>query len=132
MLGGARVERWLEAVDLYRAGWATHIVLSPGRVEAAEVRLRQSGIRFPAEADLVRDAMVQMQVPAEAILMLPGPLDNTAEEAASTRKAATAAGWRRLIIVTSHYHTRRTLFAFERELRGTSIELRYARPDTIS
>jgi uncharacterized SAM-binding protein YcdF (DUF218 family) len=134
VLGGARVERWLEAVDLYRAGWATHIVLSPGRIEPAELRLRQSGIRFPAESDLVRDAMVQMQVPATAIVILRGPLDNTAEEATSTREIASAAGWHRLIIVTSHYHTRRTLFAFERELRGTSIEItvRASRYDLVT
>jgi uncharacterized SAM-binding protein YcdF (DUF218 family) len=124
VLGGARVERWLEAVDLYRAGWARHIVLSPGRIELAELRLRQSGVRFPAEAELVRDTMVQMKVPADAVVILPASLDNTAEEATSARQAATAAGWHRLIVVTSKYHTRRTLFAFEREFRGTSIEIR--------
>ena len=123
VLGGARVERWLEAVDLYRAGWARHIVLSPGRIEPAERRLRESGIRFPAEADLVRDAMVQMQVPVDAIVILPATVDNTAQEATSVRQAAAAAGWRRLIIVTSKYHTRRSLFAFERELEGTGIEI---------
>jgi uncharacterized SAM-binding protein YcdF (DUF218 family) len=124
VLGGTRVERWLEAVDLYREGWSPRIVLSQGRVEAAELRLRQSGIRFPSEIELVRDAMVQMQVPASAIVVLPALLDNTAEEAMAVREAAAAAGWRRLIVVTSNYHTRRTLFAFERELRGTSIETR--------
>ena len=124
VLGGARVERWLEAVDLYRGGWAPHIVLSPGRIEPAELRLRESGVRFPAEAELVRDAMVQMKVPADAVVILPASLDNTAQEAASVRQVALAAGWHRLIVVTSKYHTRRTLFAFEREFRGTSIEIR--------
>jgi uncharacterized SAM-binding protein YcdF (DUF218 family) len=124
VLGGARVERWLEAFDLYRGGWAPHIVLSPGRIEPAELRLRESGVRFPAEAELVRDAMVQMKVPADAVVILPASLDNTAQEAASVRQVALAAGWHRLIVVTSKYHTRRTLFAFEREFRGTSIEIR--------
>ena len=31
VLGGARAERWLEAVDLHHEGWATTIVLSPGK-----------------------------------------------------------------------------------------------------
>ena len=134
VLGGARVERWLEAVDLYREGWGARIVLSPGRVEDAELRLRQSGIHFPSEVELVRDAMVQMQVPAAAIGVLPSPLDNTAEEAIAVRRAALAAGWRRVIVVTSKYHTRRTLFAFERELRGTSIEtsVRASRYDLVT
>jgi uncharacterized SAM-binding protein YcdF (DUF218 family) len=124
VLGGARVERWLEAVDLYRAGWATHIVLSPGRIDPAEVRLREAGVRFPAEADLIRDAMVQMQVPASAIIILPASLDNTAQEATSVRQSAVPAGWRRLIVVTSKYHTRRARFAFERAFQGTATTIR--------
>ncbi len=124
VLGGARVDRWLEAVDLYRAGWAPHIVLSPGRIERSELRLREGGIRFPAEAELIRDAMVQMKVAPEAIVILPTSVDNTAQEATSFRQAAVAAGWHRLIVVTSNYHTRRSLFAFEREFQGTSIEIR--------
>ncbi len=48
VLGGSRVDRWLEAVDLYRAGWTRYIVLSPGRIElvrtaAAPVRDSVSG-----------------------------------------------------------------------------------------
>ena len=124
VLGGARVDRWLEAVDLYREGWAPHIVLSPGRIERSELRLREAGIRFPAEAELIRDAMVQMKVAPDAIVILPTSVDNTAQEATSVRQAALAAGWHRLIVVTSNYHTRRSLFAFERELQGTSIEIR--------
>ena len=30
VLGGARVERWLEAVDLFKEGWAPAMVISPG------------------------------------------------------------------------------------------------------
>lgn len=132
VLSGARVERWLEAVDLYRDGWAPRIVLTPGRLEAAEVRLRERGIHFPAEVALIRDAMVQLKVPADAIDILPLALDNTAQEAAAIREAAAAAGWKRLIVVTSVYHTRRTWFAFSREFRGTSVEVRvrYSRYDS--
>jgi uncharacterized SAM-binding protein YcdF (DUF218 family) len=131
VLAGARAERWLEAVDLYREGWAPRILLSGGRVEPAEVRLRQSGIRFPAEAELVRDAMVQMQVPAEAITIMPDAVDNTAQEAAAARSIAAANRWTRLIVVTSKYHTRRTRFAFRRELRGTGLRalVRWTRYD---
>jgi uncharacterized SAM-binding protein YcdF (DUF218 family) len=123
VLAGSRVERWLEAVDLYRAGWASRIVLSRGRMESAEQRLHQMGIRFPADADLARDAMVQMKVPSDAILMLPDDLDNTAQEAAATRRLASASGWSRVIVVTSKYHSRRSAYAFAREFRGTPIRV---------
>ena len=123
VLAGSRVERWLEAVDLYRAGWAPRIVLSRGRMESAEQRLHQMGIRFPADADLARDAMVQMKVPTDAILMLPDDLDNTAQEAAATRRLAAASGWSRIIVVTSKYHSRRSAYAFAREFHGTPIRV---------
>lgn len=123
VLAGARVERWLEAVDLFRAGWAPRIVLSRGRIESAEVRLQEMGIRFPADADLVRDAMVQMKVPADAITVLPESLDNTAQEAVAVRRMATASGWSRIIVVTSKYHSRRAGYAFAREFRGAPVRV---------
>jgi uncharacterized SAM-binding protein YcdF (DUF218 family) len=123
VLAGSRVERWLEAVDLYRGGWAPRIALSRGRTENAEHLLHQMGIPYPADADLARDAMVQLKVPADAIVMLPDDLDNTAQEAAATRRLATASGWGRIIVVTSKYHSRRTAYAFAREFRGTPIRV---------
>jgi uncharacterized SAM-binding protein YcdF (DUF218 family) len=123
VLAGARAERWLEAVDLYRAGWAPRIVLSRGRIEDAETRLVGLGVRFPQEADLVRDAMLQMHVPPAAIAMLPESLDNTAQEAASTRRMAAASGWNRIIVITSKYHSRRASYAFAREFRRTPVRV---------
>jgi uncharacterized SAM-binding protein YcdF (DUF218 family) len=123
VLAGTRAERWLEGMDLYRAGWAPRIVLSRGRMEAGERRLHEMGIRFPADADLASDAMIQMKVPAEAIQMLPDDLDNTAQEAAAARKLATVSGWTRIIVVTSKYHSRRSAYAFAREFSGVPIRV---------
>ena len=134
VLAGPRAVRWLEAVDLYREGLANQILLSPGIVHPAEVRVREMGIRFPAEAELVRDAMVQLGVPATAITTLQRSPDNTADEAAQTRTIAHQRGWTSLIVVTSKYHTRRTRYAFQREFRGTSIriQVRGSRHDVVS
>jgi uncharacterized SAM-binding protein YcdF (DUF218 family) len=134
VLAGSRVERWLEAVDLYREGWAPRIVLSAGREEDAEVQLRRKGIRFPSDAELARDAMVQLHVPAEAIEIMPQRLDNTAQEAETVRMRAQAQGWHQLIVVTSKYHTRRTSFAVSRALRGSAVRVlvRPTRYDTAT
>lgn len=136
VLAGPRTVRWLEGVELYREGRAPNIVISPGIVEEAEVELRRRGIDFPAEADLVKSAMVQLGIPAEVMTILPSPLDNTADEAAATRRLALQRGWTNIIVVTSKYHTRRTRFAFRREFGDTSLRVqvrgsRYdgARPD---
>ena len=123
VLAGPRVERWLEGVELYREKAAPRIVLSSGRIEAAEAVVRSRGIRFPREADLMKDAMVQLGVDAAAIDIFPDSVDNTASEATVTRALATSRGWRRIIVVTSKYHTRRTRYAFERAFRGSGVDI---------
>jgi uncharacterized SAM-binding protein YcdF (DUF218 family) len=123
VLSGTRLERPLEAVDLYQSGYAPLIVLSPGRPEAGEAILRQRGIRYLSEADIARNAMVQLGVPSSAVVATNGYVDNTAQEANLLREMVKAHGWRRVIIVTSKYHTRRSSFAFRRGLDGTGTEV---------
>jgi uncharacterized SAM-binding protein YcdF (DUF218 family) len=123
VLAGTRAERPLEAVDLYKEGYAPIVVLSPGRPEASELLLRQRGIRFPSEVELERDALVQLGVPQTAILATTGYVDNTAQEANLLRAMVKTLGWRRVIIVTSKYHTRRAAFAFRRGLEGTGAQV---------
>ena len=121
VLDGARVERWMEAVDLYKAGYAPVVVLSPGRTEDAELILRARGIRYPSNATLARDAMVQMGVEASAIVIPDASVDNTAQEAEMVRGLAHARGWHSIVMITSKYHSRRAGFAFRRELRGSGV-----------
>ena len=123
VLGGARVERWLEAYDLYRDGYAPVILLSPERAEPAETLLRSRGVRFPSTPELQQAALVQLGVPPSAILAPAGWVDNTAQEGNVLRAAVQARGWKRLIVVTSKYHTRRSGFAMRRALRGTGTEV---------
>ena len=123
VLAGAQVERWLEGVDLFREGWAPRIVISPGIIEDAEVQLRRMGIRYPSDAERARDAMIQLNVAPAAIDILPGSLDNTADEAAAVHDLSARNGWNRLIVVTSKYHTKRSQFAFAREFKGTGVRI---------
>lgn len=123
VLAGARVERWLEGVELYREQRAPRIVLSPGPMRKPERDLRARGIRIPTEAELARDAMLQMDVPAGAIAILPEEVDNTAQEAEAFRRFVAQTGWQRVMIVTSRYHTRRTGFAFRREFKGSPVRV---------
>jgi len=120
---GARVERWLEAVDLYKQGLAPVIVLSPGLIEKAETDLRDRGIRFPTDAQLAKDAIVQLGVPASAVLAPSASVDNTAQEANLLKDLAAAHLWRSAIIVTSMYHSRRTGFAFRRALQSNGVRI---------
>lgn len=122
VLAGTRAERPLEAIDLYRAGYAPLVALSPGRPEPGEALLRNRGVRFPSEVELERDAMIQSGIPAAALIATNGYVDNTGEEANLLRAMVIARGWRRVIVVTSKYHTRRSKFAFRRGLEGTGAQ----------
>ena len=123
VLAGTEIERPLEAVDLYKEGYGREILLSPGRAEAAELRIRALGVRYLLGYERTREAMVQLGVPESAVHVVTGAVDNTAEEATLLRTMAGARGWRRVIIVTSKYHSRRSGFAFRRELRGAGITI---------
>ena len=123
VLAGTRAERPLEAIDLYKEGYAPIVVLSPGIVEDGEILLRKRGIRFPRQDELQRDALVQSGLPAAAVLSTDGYVDNTAQEANLLRAIVKERGWRRVIIVTSKYHTRRAAFAFKRGLEGTGAQI---------
>jgi uncharacterized SAM-binding protein YcdF (DUF218 family) len=122
VLAGARVDRWLEAVDLFKEGWAPKVVLSPGPISALEVKLRGEGLKLPREGDLARDAVVSLGLPAEAVSVMPGGVDNTAAEAAALRRLLPP-GSHRVIVVTSPYHLRRAGYAFRREFAGTGTEI---------
>lgn len=123
VLGGTRAERPLEAIDLYKEGYAPIVILSPGMVEDAEVLLRKRGVQFPRQDELQRDALVQSGLPAAAVFSTGADVDNTAQEAGLLRAIVQARGWRRVIIVTSKYHTRRAAFAFKRGLEGTGAQV---------
>ena len=119
VLAGTRAERLLEGYQLYVEGYAPVILLSPGRVEPGEVLLKARGIRFPSEHELARDVLVQLGVPPAAIHEPARPVDNTAQEADLLRTRVQSLGWKRVIVVTSKFHTRRSAFAFRRALDGT-------------
>jgi uncharacterized SAM-binding protein YcdF (DUF218 family) len=122
VLAGTRLVRPLEAVDLYKAGWAPLIVLSPGRLEPSERLIRDKGIAFPSESELLRSTLMHLGVPASALAISDESVDNTASEANLLRAMVIARHWHRVIIVTSKYHVRRAGFAFRRGLEHTGAQ----------
>jgi len=123
VLAGTRAERMLEGYELYKAGYAPVILLSPGRPEPGERLLKERGITFPLEAEQQHAALVQSGVPEKAIIADTSYVDNTAQEAELLRRYVQSRGWKRVIVVTSKFHVRRTSFAFRREMKGTGCEV---------
>lgn len=123
VLAGTRMDRALEAADLYKAGYAPRIVLSRQVPERSFQVLAERGIILPSDADVIRDTLEKLGVPREAIV-LPEPIhDNTAQEAQTLRQLAVEGRWHRMIVVTSKYHLRRAGFALRREFRGADIDV---------
>jgi uncharacterized SAM-binding protein YcdF (DUF218 family) len=122
VLAGSDGDRLLEGYELWREQRAPLILLSPGFRDAGMRELQRRGVRVPRRVDTSRDVLVeQMGVPAGAVEILEGELDSTAAEAVALRAMAAARGWRRVIVVTSLPHTRRTGFAMARALEGSGV-----------
>jgi uncharacterized SAM-binding protein YcdF (DUF218 family) len=110
-------DRAFHTADLYRAN-AAPIVVASGRY------LRQN----VSVADLIEHDLESFGVPAKSIVKLPHRADNTREEAVEAEKLIRARGWKRIIVVTSNYHTRRARFIFERVLpAGVTLRVSAAR-----
>jgi uncharacterized SAM-binding protein YcdF (DUF218 family) len=123
VLAGTGMDRPLEAVDLYKEGYAPRIVLTHEMREPSYVALAARGVTVPNEADEQREILVRLGVPANAIVLPMRIHDNTAQEAQTFRELAMKNRWRRIIVVTSKYHLRRAGFAIRREMGGTGVEV---------
>jgi uncharacterized SAM-binding protein YcdF (DUF218 family) len=122
-LAGTRMERQLEAADLYREGWAPLVVLPDKWPDQGIEALRTRGITLPSDSEVARDTLIRLGVPETAILIPPVRHDNTAHEAYTLRSLASARRWKRVIVVSSKYHTRRAGMAMRRELDEAGVEV---------
>ena len=100
-------DRATRAAELYRQGLAPLVV-------ASGVRLRP----YAGVGELMEHDLIERGVPKEKILRFPQDAENTREEAEALAKLAAEKNWKRVIIVTSNYHTRRTRYIFRRVFPG--------------
>lgn len=110
--GGREDERVREGAELYRQGYAPLVLLSGGE--------KLQGVAIP---DLQRDQAVRNGIPASALLF-ETTSTSTAEQAQFLRPMLEARGFRRAIVVTSNFHTRRTRYLFRRIFGGSPVDIR--------
>ena len=108
----ARESRARGAAALYQRGLAPRVVLA--RVSS----------RHDAQARVLRTA----GVPATAIAQLGRVTENTRDELQAEFEYAQAQGFRRIILVTSPYHTRRVALIWRNTARGRMPALVHATP----
>jgi uncharacterized SAM-binding protein YcdF (DUF218 family) len=123
VLGGTWARRWLEAAELFREGYSSHIVLSPEARDVGEEILAERGTPIPRPVDVQRGLLIdRLQIPAAAIQILPGEVDNTAQEADAIKPLADAEHWHTLIVITDRAVTRRAGYAMRRVL-GSNVRV---------
>ena len=106
-------DRATEAAALFHGGWAPLIVAS-GRM------LRP----YSTIADLMTQDLESRGVPAKAIVRFSHRASNTLEEAKDLQVLIAQNGWRRILLVTSNYHTRRAQYIFRKVLpANVSLEV---------
>jgi uncharacterized SAM-binding protein YcdF (DUF218 family) len=106
-------DRAWKAAQLFRSGMAPHILAS-GRL------LRP----YAGIAELMEHDLKALGVPANAIVPVTHRATNTREEAIADAQVIAAHGWKKVLLVTSNYHTRRADYIFERALpAGTELRV---------
>ena len=115
-------ERPMEAVELYKEGWAPRIYLFRQIADWGEALLAERSIPYTREVDLQIDVMGRLGVPREAIGIL-DQANSTAEEADDVLALATREKFSRVIVVTSKQHTRRARLVMNRRMNPAGVQV---------
>ncbi|MFI5097494.1 MAG: YdcF family protein [Candidatus Acidiferrales bacterium] len=106
VLSGRMPGRALEAAKVYKQGYAPQVWLTHSTEPGAT--LAKLSVPYQGEDAYDKLILIHEGVPESAIHVLEQPIVNTADEMASIGQALAGANPRRVILVTSKVHTRRT------------------------
>jgi uncharacterized SAM-binding protein YcdF (DUF218 family) len=102
---GVTPHRELEGAALFLEGWAPRVALTRARDTLPAAVRRLAGEPEPQERSA--RVLARRGVPDGAIVKLDRVVDNTEQELEADFEHARRHGWRRVIVVSSPYHTRR-------------------------
>ena len=130
VLGGTMYERPMEAVELYKEGWAPRIYLVRQIADWGEALLVERNFQYTREVDLQIEVMGRLGVPREVIGIL-AQANSTAQEADHVLALVTREKFSRVIVVTSKQHTRRARLVMNRKVNpaGVAVIVRASRFD---
>lgn len=121
VMAGSRLERVPAALKLYRLGWAPRILLTNDGVIG---RWSSEYQRNLSNAEWAQEYLLEQGVPTEAIKVLEFTKSGSYFDALNTWDFVLSDGCLgSLLVVTSDYHTRRTLWSFRRVFAGTDVTI---------
>jgi uncharacterized SAM-binding protein YcdF (DUF218 family)/glycosyltransferase involved in cell wall biosynthesis len=106
--GGGYQERVKQAIDLYKGGYAEHVVLSSGYVYSFR------------EAEVMRALAIDNGVPASAIL-LELQAKSTYDNVRFVKAILDQHRWSKILLVSSPYHMRRAVMSWRREAPAVTV-----------
>lgn len=121
VLSGSTPDRILEAVDIYRDGYAPLLVLTRGSSAPGIEELRARGGEMAEPHEVNRSIAVQLGVPAAAIRIVEGGAGGTVTEAQVVIDDLRRMQVKSALIVTSKLHTRRAGWIY-RGMAGDEID----------
>jgi uncharacterized SAM-binding protein YcdF (DUF218 family) len=124
LLMGSGLDRMLGAVDLYKQGYADHIVMVRNMVRGYDLVINQ-GVKILHDTDIAKEVAVQLGVPVEKITVLPGDSLSTQDEAIQVREyLRSEPDIDSLIIVTSKSHSGRANKIFVKAMNSLDREIK--------
>ena len=103
--GGDTNARTDESIKLYKDGWASTIIMSGAAADKSGPSNARQMYKRAVENNIPSDALIREEVS-----------ETTKQNATEVNKILTKRGFKRVILVTSGYHMRRTLLEFQAQL----------------
>lgn len=122
---GVHLERAQKAALVYKQGVASKILLTDDGERAGWSRAER---RNPKFVEVTRSNLIVAGVAPESIEILPGEVSGTIDEAGALRLKIEQTGWKSVLIVTSPYHTRRSLWIFDKVLKNNDVRVGIVSP----
>ena len=107
VLGGGDPARAYQAVQLYRDHKAPQIVITTGNPPRIYEQMKRDGVHLFLSYENYLRVISGYGVPDDKILRVENYAGDTLEEMKQIRQFADQRRWKKLIVVTSNFHTRR-------------------------
>lgn len=120
VMAGSTSERLPAAAFLFKKGVSQKILLTNDGVLGGWSEEKNRNLYHVEWAE---SALIKVQVPEKAIVKLSYTASGSIYDALNSRTAILDKGMKSIIIVTSDYHTRRSLWTFERVFRDHPVSI---------
>ena len=122
--GDTNYRRVLEAARLFKDGYSDCIFISTELIDKSSKILKEYGVELPSEQERLKSILIQLGIHEEKILVgHREPGGGTLGETKRIRAMMLEQGFKKAIIVTSWYHTRRTNTICKRVFEGAGISI---------